>query len=239
MHTPVAKKTRMKSEATDARTKKAERHVALDLTEVNAVLFDLDGVLIDSFDTWFHIFNDTLERFGFSKISRAEFRKHWGQSTAYHVQKYMPRVSVEDVRKYLEHIYPAYAQKHLTVDSSARPTLLLLAKKGFKTACITNSHKMMTDTIIKKYSLDICFHTVVTADDTKRPKPSPDMLFLACKLLGTPPERCIFIGDTETDMRAGKSAGCITIGYRKTVGTAGKINALDELIAIIHRQPTS
>jgi HAD superfamily hydrolase (TIGR01509 family) len=181
--------------------------------KIKAVLFDLDGVLVDSFEAWFRVFNDTLVHFGHTPITRKTFGKSWGTSTQEDTRLFMPERTVDEVRAYLEEVYDRYAEKYITVNPDAKLILGSIAGKKVKLACVTNSHGQMTRRILDAKGLSGYFDTVVTADDVTHPKPAPDMLFLACRRLGVRPGETAYIGDTGYDIDAGKAAGCITVLY--------------------------
>jgi len=77
--------------------------------EVKAVLFDLDGVLVDSIDAWFHIFNDTLKYFNKKTLSRDKFNKIFGMSIDIAARKYFDGKTV----KQIEHIYFNFFRKNM------------------------------------------------------------------------------------------------------------------------------
>ncbi len=180
---------------------------------VKAVLFDLDGVLIDSYRAWFHQFNDTLLHFGYKPISEEIFRKHWGQSTEEDVRIFMPERTVTEVRKHFAKHFDEYVS-YLEVNPSARGFLKKLRAMRLRLGCVTNSHRTIVKKILIDTRLEEFFQVVITADDVKNPKPAPDMLLKACRRLGVVPQETIFLGDTKTDIQAGKRAGCVVIGYK-------------------------
>ncbi len=180
---------------------------------IKAILFDLDGVLIESFAAWFHQFNDTLKYFGHQPISEGKFRRHWGQSTEDDVRIFMPERTLNEVRQYFSDHHEEYAA-HLKVNPATRDVLKELRKMKLKLGCVTNSHRSIVKQILRRLKLIKFFQVIVTADDVKKPKPAPDMLLNACKRLKVSPAQTIFLGDTKTDLIAGKLAGCIVIGYK-------------------------
>lgn len=180
---------------------------------VQAVLFDLDGVLVHSYDAWFELFNDTLEHFKFPRITEAVFRRHWGQSTEEDVRIFMPGRTVDEVRGFFLGNFRSYLQ-HIACDPDAVPVLKELRDHGLLLGCVTNSHRDITTAVLRRHAMEDLFHVVLTADDVVCPKPAPEILFTACKQLDVPPCSTLFIGDTHTDIEAGQNAGCIMIGYR-------------------------
>ena len=143
--------------------------------DIKAVLFDLDGVLIDSYSGWFRLFNDALKHFGFEQITERTFRKHWGQSTEEDVRIFMPGKTVDQVRTYFEKHFPQYLS-YLKLNPMAIRTLHALRELGLKLACVTNSHRKIVLEIFDIHHLTGYFDVILTVDDVKNPKPAPDIL---------------------------------------------------------------
>lgn len=180
---------------------------------LKAILFDLDGVLIDSYDAWFSLFNRALEHFGYDRISEPVFRRHWGMSTEKDIEIFMPKQTIEEVRAFFIKYYNEYLT-YLQVDKDARSVLTRLRHLDLHLGCVTNSHRVIVDTVLPSKQLNDFFEVVLTADDVTKPKPAPDLLLQACSLMQVQANETIFIGDTETDLQAGTRAGCIVVGYR-------------------------
>ncbi|OGC42392.1 hypothetical protein A2Y85_07420, partial [candidate division WOR-3 bacterium RBG_13_43_14] len=139
---------------------------------IKAILFDLDGVLVDSYMAWFSLFNQTLKHFGFSEITETIFRKHWGQSTEDDVRIFMPGKKADEVREYfLDHFIDFISQ--VEVNPDAVMVLEELYKRDLKLSCITNSHREIVVEVLASNRLDRFFKVVLTADDLP-PKPAPD-----------------------------------------------------------------
>ena len=180
---------------------------------IAAVLFDLDGVLIDSYDAWFHQFQQTLKHFGYDAVSESEFREHWGQSTEDDVRIFMPQRTVEEVRAYFFEHYEDYL-RYLKMQPGADSILDLVKSLKLPTGCVTNSHHQIVVNTLRHFHIEDRFDTLVTADDVSIPKPGPEMILKACRDLNVLPGNTVFIGDTVTDASAAKAADCIFVGYR-------------------------
>jgi HAD superfamily hydrolase (TIGR01509 family) len=203
--------------------------------DITAVLFDLDGVVIDSYHAWFHQFQQTLLHFGYKPVSESEFRKHWGQSTEDDVRMFMPDLAVQEVKEYFCEHYDEYLQ-HLSMEPGADHVLKLVQELRLRSGCVTNSHHHIVTNTLRHFGIGDYFETVVTADDVEIPKPGPEMILKACVNLNTSPQNTVFIGDTGTDALAADGAGCLFIAYR----TAGKIRmgSMNELAAWLERAVT-
>ncbi len=189
----------------------------IDLNNIKAILFDLDGVLIDSLYAWFNLFNNTLIHFGYNRITEKVFRKHWGQSTEEDVRIFMPEKTVDEVKAYFSKHYMEYLP-HLKLNPHAHKILKDLRNLNFKLGCVTNSHRDVVEKILETHNFTAFFQTVITADDVAKPKPAPDILLEACKILNVAPKETVFLGDTQTDTEAGERAGCFVVGYRTNAG---------------------
>lgn len=196
------------------------------------MLFDLDGVLVDSFDAWFHQFQDVLRHFGFEPISEEVFRRHWGRSTEDDVNTFMPGIAVDAVRQYFHDHYDEY-MPYLMITPHAHEVLKELKNLGLQLGCVTNSHRRIVQHILAYLRMGELFDAVITADDVKRPKPAPDMIVQICRRLNVMPQHAVFIGDTDTDSRAGLAAGCRVIGYR--FGNGERVMDLTELPVLVKK----
>ena len=96
---------------------------------------------------------------------------------------------------------------------------------------ITNSSRAIVSKTLKRFNIKKYFDVIVTMDDVKRRKPAPDMALRACRILNVDAKDAIMIGDTKNDMLAGKSAGCMTVGFK--IKGDYKINSLDEIFSLI------
>ncbi len=200
--------------------------------EIEAVLFDLDGVIVDSYQAWFHQFQHALIHFGHDAVSEQEFRKHWGQSTDHDVRIFMPERTVDEVKGYFFDHYSEYV-KYLNIEADADRSLLLVKELGLKDGCVTNSHRPIVEKTLAHLGLSCHFDAVVTADDVILPKPAPEMLLKACVGLGVNPEHTVFLGDTPTDELAAQNAGCIFIGYG--IDTEHQISNHREFVTCLER----
>ena len=182
-------------------------------SKLKGILFDLDGVLVNSYEAWFRLFNDTLKHFGYKTVTKREFDGEWGKSTKEDVKYFMPERTIKEVREYYSRRFPNFV--HLVkITPQAKRTLLALRKIGYRLGCVTNSHLDITEQLMAKAGIKKYFEVTICADEVKKPKPAPDMLKKAMKRMGVKPSETLLIGDTKTDFIAGKKARCLTIGYK-------------------------
>ncbi len=198
---------------------------------IEAILFDLDGVLINSFESWYHAFNGMLRTYGKEEIGRAEFReKCWGPDLEHNLAdlnlgeeagKYCINEQLKSIG--LIELFPGAKD----VLSRVREEYKL------KVGLVTNTPKENVRAIFEHFQLSNHFDVIVTGDDVKNGKPNAEMVIAACEKLTIKPENAILVGDTEIDFLAGKSAGCAVVGVRAKPEGGERIDTLYELFPLL------
>jgi len=196
---------------------------------MKAILFDLDGNLVDSFDCWLSAFNDTMEKFGKRKVGEREYReKYQGRG----VRSIFEKLGLgDDAIKYCTSRLMNNLDK-IEVFPETKKILESLSKK-FKLGIVTNAMSDFVHKTLEYFDLKKYFDVIVTVDDVKERKPDPEMVIKACKLLGLDPSDVIVVGDEKNDVLAGKSAGCVVVGLNREGDY--KIKSLLELEKLVER----
>lgn len=181
---------------------------------IKAVIFDMDGVLFDSHDAWFKVFNRTRKHFNLPEISEEEFNKYfWAVDSRITIPKYFKGKSVEEVVSYYNQIFFDFLTD-IKLTKNVKETLKKLGEKGLVLVVATNTFHKQAERTLKRSGLLGYFKFVVGADDVKIGKPEPDIIFKAINDLGLNINEVVFIGDTEIDMETCKNAKCKTIGFK-------------------------
>jgi HAD superfamily hydrolase (TIGR01509 family) len=194
---------------------------------VRALLWDLDGVLIDSYEVWFHLLNATSRAFGGIEISRQVMRDGWGQGIAADVERFFPHKTVEETEAHYHAHFMAHAT-HLRVDPEARAVTAELRRRGFRQALITNTPSPLAREILAHAGLEL--DEVVGGTDVPNAKPAPDMVREACRRLGVAEREAIVVGDSRYDLEAARGAGVHCIGLR--LDADARIERLGDLLAL-------
>ena len=196
---------------------------------MKAILFDLDGVLIDSFDSWLVAFNETLEKFGKKRVSKGEYRKKYlGHELRHTFGKFGLG---DDAVKYCKTKF-IHNIKEIRIFPEVKKTLETLSKK-FKLGLVTNAWKVFVHKTLEYFGLKNYFDVIITYDDVEKAKPDPESIIKACESLGLDPSDVILVGDEKNDVLAGKSAGCTVVGLN--VESDFKIKKLSELTKFIEQ----
>jgi phosphoglycolate phosphatase/AHBA synthesis associated protein len=170
---------------------------------VKAILFDLDGVLVDSYEVWFYLLNAVAAKHRYEPITREQYKTSWGQGLEVDVKLYYTRHTVEQLRAEYDVLYPDFLH-HMKVMEGAAETLRSIR---LPKAVITNSPGGLARLALSAAKLDSFLDTVVGSDEVPRSKPAPDGILEACRRLGVEPRETIMIGDSRFDEGAAKAAG--------------------------------
>jgi HAD superfamily hydrolase (TIGR01509 family) len=200
----------------------------------NAVIFDKDGVLINSFETVFSAMNEALTSYGYEEIEREEFRKEWwGIRADQSIER-----KLEISKQRAVEIFEFYKQKRKELDhmSELYPDVKHVLEKlsqEHELGVVTSTYRELAVNLLVNFGIYDFFNVVVGGDETT-PKPAPDSVMKACDDLGLEPGKALFVGDTDADIGAGKSAGCTTVilttsKTREELKNVGEIIVIDNL----------
>jgi pyrophosphatase PpaX len=199
--------------------------------ELKAVLFDLDGVILDSFEAWYSVFNHVRKDLKLKEISREEFRKKvWGGSVQSDAKNYYNNSDAKSIEDRYRQLISEYVHKTELLPDTKK-VLDYIKKKNIKIGLVTNTFRETVQEILKFHNIDMYFDAVVTSDDVEKSKPYPDPVIKICEKLNVFPQESILVGDTKNDYKAGKAAGCLVIG----LNTRGDliISSLNDLLQVV------
>jgi len=189
--------------------------------DVDAALFDLDGTLIDSIESYYRIVEVTLEKLGFPPVSRQIILKA-ANNDQFNWDLVLPDVPGETSKKtgerawaVIEKVYPKEFLKNVHPFPHTRPVLQSLHNAGIRIAVVTSTpEKNINDKmkIFAQSGVSNLVEIVISAGDAERKKPFPDPLLLCRDRMGLSSDQCLYIGDTGIDIQAGRAAGMKTAG---------------------------
>ena len=195
--------------------------------KANTLLFDLDGVIVNSEKVWLSSLNNALKFYNQNQIKSETFNeKFWGNDVNNTLQVLeLPEKAMEIVNKsYIENI------DYVGIFPDVEQTLKNLNQ--FKKGVITNTPKKIALYLLNKFNILKYFDVVVTSDDVKYGKPNPEIIIKACKLLNVKINDAIIIGDTISDIKAGKNLNCIVIGIN--IKADYTVNKLSKILDILN-----
>ena len=192
-----------------------------------AVLFDMDGVLVDTFEAWVAVLDECRRRRALAPLGAEGVRACWGQGIKADCETLFPGEDPERLASEYDELF----DRHLGLvraEAGASEAVRAIAAGGVRTAVVTNSPLALTVRIIESLGLADRFDSLAGGDEVRRGKPDPALLFLAIERLGASKDRAVLVGDTRKDLEAARAAGIAMIGYRISGGSA-RIEALAEL----------
>lgn len=181
---------------------------------INAVVFDLDGLLVDSEPMWFRARREIFQRFGL--VWTAEDQKQqMGVSTAmwagYLAQKLQGKLSREEiVTESLGKMAFYYRNGEVRIMPGAREALAYCAGK-YKLGLASGSPKLLIDAALRGANWRHFFSEVVSSDAVNRGKPAPDVYLEAMKRMGVAAAETAVVEDSGGGILAGKAAGAQVI----------------------------
>ena len=188
---------------------------------VDAVIFDMDGTLIDSIDIYFAIIEKALEKLNLPPVSRDKILAA-AETETFNWELVLPREVlrgkeniIDEAWGVINEIAPQMFADNLDLIKGADRILQIVSSSGLKIGIVTSTQRHYLETKmlpIKKAGVDKLIETIITSDDVEKRKPAPDPLIACAKQLDIPPAKCVYVGDTTTDMQAGKAAGMRTVG---------------------------
>ena len=184
-----------------------------ELERVRGLLFDLDGTLLDSFSAHYQAYERTFARFGI-RMTEEEFLSSYSPDWYRTYEAFgLPREVWEAANQYwLEEA----ANREPDLLPGVKETLIQLSE-DYAMGLVTSGSKIRVTRDLERTGLGPLFQTVVTGDDVRRPKPSPDGLELALSELGIGPGEAVYVGDAIADYEMARSADvgflCVVSGF--------------------------
>ena len=184
---------------------------------ISTILFDLDGTLVDTAPDLAHALNLQLIKHGKPPLayeSIRPFASHGSRGLVGLGFGITPQDDnfLEMRDEYLSIYDTVYTRSSVLLPGIAE-LLEAIENKGLTWGIVTNKPRRFTIGLIESMRLNIENRAacIVCGDDAPQPKPSPATLLIACKQVGVAPSHCVYVGDAERDVQAGKAADMLTI----------------------------
>jgi phosphoglycolate phosphatase len=196
---------------------------------LEAVLFDLDGTLLDTAGDISLALNRTLAEYGWAPIPQGEVRRMIGRGSPILIQRAAATqgrtLNEAEQSAMLERFFHYYGLLEESGEFDAKPyagageCLQALHGAGLRTAVVTNKQERFASGLLEQLSLSEWVDRVVGGDSCERRKPDPQPLLFACERLDVPPSRALMVGDSINDVQAAHAARipiiCVPYGYNE------------------------
>ena len=184
--------------------------------QILAVVFDMDGVLVDTEHLWDEVREQLTTEWGGRYTPEAQEAMMGMSSTEW--SRYLhetvglrpapEEINAEVVRRMLERY-----EAELPVIPGAPEAVRRLADAGLRLALASSSNRELIDAVLRRLELTALFAVTVSSEEVARGKPAPDVYLEAARRLGVPPEECAAIEDSASGIRAAHAAGMRVIAY--------------------------
>lgn len=182
---------------------------------MQAVLFDLDGTLVDTAPDLGYALNLQRERHGLDFLPEATIRPYASHGSRGLLEigfGLLPTDSLFETMRteYLE-LYTQVMTRQPVLFEGMAETLQAIEQRGLRWGIVTNKPRRFTQPMVAHMGLDVRAGAVISGDDAPQPKPSPQTLLLACEHMGIDSQTVLYVGDAERDVQAGNAAGMKTL----------------------------
>jgi beta-phosphoglucomutase family hydrolase/PPOX class probable F420-dependent enzyme len=184
---------------------------------VRAVLWDLDGVLVDSARFHFQAWRELSASLG-REFGETDFRRTFGLRNDAILRDLLgdlPPVEVERLAARKEELFRQAARGNIVALPGALPLLRLLRQRSFRLALVSSTPHANIDLILGSLGLETAFDIVVGEEDVTRGKPDPEGFLLAAERLGVPPGECVVIEDAPAGVEAARRGGMRCLGVHR------------------------
>jgi phosphoglycolate phosphatase len=181
---------------------------------IRAVLFDLDGTLLDTCEDMRHALNtlraeENLEPLDYERV-RCQV-SHGGHALVKLGFGELDADAHEAMRMRLLTLYRRQLAKHTRLFEGGDEMLRELDRRGLAWGIVTNKPGWLTDPLLVEVGLNTRARAVVSGDTLPHRKPHPLPLLHAAEKMGIPPAECVYVGDAERDTQAAKAAGMYSL----------------------------
>lgn len=180
------------------------------LENIKAVIFDLDGTLVDSMGIWKQIDIEYLAKYNIAlpdDLQSCIEGMSFTETANYFKERFQIPEEIHEIKAtWNDMTYKKY-KNEVPLKEGTRDFLNLLKSRGIKMGIATSNSRELVEVVIKSLQIDSFFDAVHTSCEVEKGKPSPDIYLLVSEKLGVAPEECLVFEDVPQGIMAGKNAG--------------------------------
>lgn len=186
---------------------------------IKAVIFDMDGVLVDTEKYHEMAYIETARKVGVN-LAKEEVMKSKGVTAMENIQRVFKEYKInEDVEEYAllkDKIYRNYLKGNIRLLSGALDLLKKMKKKKIKIALASSGSKLNVGFTLKQLKIKKFFDVVINGEEVKKGKPNPEIFLKAAKKMKVKPKECVVVEDAVSGIKAARNAGMFCIGVATT-----------------------
>jgi len=201
---------------------------------IRAVLFDMDGVLLDSEPLHVVINSEIYKDLGIS-IDQDLINQFVGRTSSERWKRIKAKFGLEHTVEQLSDrqwnaLIKALQDSELRSSAGLDTLLAYMNVNGIRATIASASAGSFVEAVIDYLDLRDVMEGATTGDEVVNCKPAPDIFLLAAQKLGVPPSECLVIEDSSAGVRAGKAAGMFTVGYKNPTSPGQDLSPADTVV---------
>jgi len=213
-----------------------------------AVLFDMDGTVLDTLDDLCDSINHSLAEFSLPPVSREHVRQCLGNGAAFLVSHSIPAGSSPELEANVLAFYKPWYDAHCLIKTAPYegilPMMQSLKEQGLRLAIISNKPDRAVQELSDAFFPGLLELSVGESPSVRR-KPAPDTVLTAASQIGLSVDQCVYVGDSEVDLETARNAGmdCISVtwGFRDEAqlieaGASVLVRTPEELESLLLRE---
>jgi len=213
-----------------------------------AVLFDMDGTVLDTLDDLCDSINHSLAEFSLPQVSREHVRQCLGNGAAFLVSHSIPAGSSPELEADVLAFYKPWYDAHCLIKTAPYegilPMMQSLKEQGLRLAIISNKPDRAVQELSDAFFPGLLELSVGESPSVRR-KPAPDTVLTAASQIGLSVDQCVYVGDSEVDLQTARNAGmdCISVtwGFRDEAqlieaGASVLVRTPEELESLLLRE---
>ena len=205
--------------------------------DIKAIIFDVDGTLIDSMWIWKQVDIEFLGKRGIALPERLQFEiegMSYSETAIYFKARFDLPETLEEIKEEWRIMAQDYYKWHIELKSGAKEFLKLLHDKGFTIGIATSNSRELVDHMLANHGIGQYFSHIRTSCEVDKGKPHPDVYLKVAEDMGIEPDYCLVFEDTIAGVMAAKSAGMKVFAMADKVSLESKDKLIEMTEGYIH-----
>lgn len=185
------------------------------LTNIKALIFDMDGTIIDSIWVWNQVDKDYLKKYGFDvpdDLKRNIEGLSFTETAQYFKKRFNIENTIDEIKKEWTDMVHHYYNSIIEIKKGVKEFLQYLKENNYKIGMATSNSRDLVDAVLKRNGIYEYFEVIVTTCEVPRDKSYPDVFLETAKRLNVNPRECIVFEDTLSAVAGAKGAGMKVVG---------------------------
>lgn len=178
--------------------------------DIKAVIFDVDGTLVDSMWIWKQVDIEYLGKRGIPLPENLQTEiegMSYSETAIYFKERFGLPESPEEIKEEWRLMAEDYYRKHIQLKSGAKEFIKLLHEKGLKIGIATSNSRELVEYMLENHGIREYFSNIRTSCEVEKGKPAPDVYLKVAEDMGIEPRYCLVFEDTVAGVTAARSAG--------------------------------